>query len=146
VTSHDDLDQVIARYYAALREFSRGNPQPIKAVFSHGQDVSLANPFGPPVRGWSHVTERLDYASSRFRDGDFTVAERVAEHVGSDIACIHEIEQWHAKVGDSDDVAPFGLRVTSVFRHEEGTWKLVLRHADPILTSDPRGPLRESRE
>ena len=55
---------------------------------------------------------------------------------------ILELEQAEAKIGGREDVASFGLRVTSVFRPENGTWKLVHRHADPITTPDPDGPLR----
>jgi hypothetical protein len=35
------------------------------------------------------------------------------------------------------DVASISLRVTSVFRPEDGIWKLVHRHADPITTPQP---------
>jgi len=48
-----------------------------------------------------------------------------------------EVEHFRAKVGDSDDLATIRLRVTSVFRLEDGTWKLVHRHADPITTPQP---------
>jgi ketosteroid isomerase-like protein len=60
----------------------------------------------------------------------------------SDLASIFEVEKWRAKVAGREDVAPFELRVTSVFRREDGAWKLVHRHADPIGTPHPDGPLR----
>ena len=63
------FDEVVERYHVAAREFSRGNAEPVKGVFSHGDDVTLANPFGPAVHGWKQVSEALDYAASRFRDG-----------------------------------------------------------------------------
>jgi ketosteroid isomerase-like protein len=34
-------------------------------------------------------------------------------------------------------VVPLAVRVTSVFRLEVGSWKLVHRHADPITTPRP---------
>jgi hypothetical protein len=46
-----DLDQFVADYHDALDEFFRGNPEPAKVLYSHLDDVSLANPFGPVVIG-----------------------------------------------------------------------------------------------
>ena len=51
----DDVDELIERYHLALRELVNGNPEPLKEIFSHRDDVSLANPFGPPVRGWDEA-------------------------------------------------------------------------------------------
>jgi ketosteroid isomerase-like protein len=48
-----------------------------------------------------------------------------------------EVERYRAKVGGSDDFSSISLRVTSVFRPEDDTWKLVHRHADPITTPQP---------
>jgi ketosteroid isomerase-like protein len=137
-----DLHKIIQQYHSAADEFSRGDPEPVKTIFSHRDDVTLANPFGPAVRGWKHVSEALNFASSRFQDGEVTSFETVAEYVTSDLATILEIERWKAKVSGREDVASFDLRVTSTFRREEGTWKLVHRHADPITTPHPDGPLR----
>jgi len=139
-----NLQKVVEQYHLAVDEFSRGNPDPVKMVFSHRDDVTLANPFGPAVRGWKQVGEALDYASSRFRDGEVSRFERVAEYVTTDLASILEIERWKAKVGGREEMAPFDLRVTSIFRREDDTWKLVHRHADPITTFDSAGPLRGS--
>jgi hypothetical protein len=33
-----------------------------------GLEITLANPFGPPVRGWKEVADRLDLAASHHRD------------------------------------------------------------------------------
>lgn len=137
-----ELALVVEDFRDAVREFAKGNPEPVKALFSHGDDVSLANPFGPAVRGWTSVSEALDYASSRFRDGDVTSFETISSYVVSDLASLHEIERWQAKVGDRDDLASFDLRVSSTYRREGDTWRLVHRHADPITTPDALGPLR----
>jgi ketosteroid isomerase-like protein len=139
-----DLEQVVEQYHRAADEFSRGNPEPIKVLFSHGDDVTLANPFGPAVRGWDRVSGALDYASARMRDGEVTDFENIARYVTADLASILEVERWRAKVGERDALADFELRTTSTFRREDGTWKLVHRHADPIATHDPDGPLRSS--
>jgi ketosteroid isomerase-like protein len=88
------------------------------------------------------VSDALDYASSRFKEGQVTSVESVARYVAADLASILEVEQWEAKVGGRDEVTPFVLRVTTTFRREDDAWKLVHRHADPISTSDPKGPLR----
>jgi ketosteroid isomerase-like protein len=136
-----DFVQVVEQYHAAADEFSRGDPQPVKAIFSHRDDVTLANPFGPAVRGWERVSEALDFASSRFRDGQVASFETLAKYESSDLATILEIERWRAKVSGRAGVDSFELRVTSTFRREDGTWKLVHRHADPIAQFHPDGPM-----
>ena len=144
MTVPDELEAVLEQYHRALDEFSRGDPEPVKALYAHRDDVTLANPFGPAVRGWEQVAARLDYASSRFSGGEVTRFERVAAYIADDLACILENEGWRARVGTREDVAPFDLRVTSTFRREDGAWKLVHRHADPIKDEHPDGPLRST--
>jgi hypothetical protein len=47
----DDLDQVVEQYHSALGEIVRGDPEPLKMLYSHREEVSLANPFFPS-RKW----------------------------------------------------------------------------------------------
>jgi ketosteroid isomerase-like protein len=61
----------------------------------------------------------------------------VAKHVTPELAYTVEVERYQAKVGGREDITPVALRVTSVFRPEDGTWKVVHRHADPITTARP---------
>ena len=133
----DDVDQLIEQFHLASGEFLKGNPKPTQELFSHREDVTLANPFGPPVRGWEQVAKVSEHAASQVRDGEFVSAEIIERHVTPELAYVVEIERAKAKIGRSEDITPFALRVTMIFRPEEGTWKIVHRHADPITTPRP---------
>ena len=50
-----DLGQVGEQDRQAADDFSGGDPGPVKQLFSHRDDVTLANPFGPAVRGDRHA-------------------------------------------------------------------------------------------
>ncbi len=132
-----DFDEAVEQYRLALGEFMKGNPQPVKQLFSHREDTSLANPYGPPVRGWEQVAATLERAAALRRDGQVVSFETVSKYVTPNLAYIVEIERLAAKIGDSEDITPYALRVTMIFRPEDGDWKVVHRHADPITTAQP---------
>ena len=139
----DDLDRAIEEWRLATAEFIRGNPGPAQESFSHRADVTLANPLGPaspeigPVaHGWEQVALTQEHAASRFTDGADVDFEIVEKHVSDPLACVVLIERMKAKVSRREDGPPSAarvtLRVTMTFRPEEGEWKVVHRHADPI--------------
>jgi ketosteroid isomerase-like protein len=133
----DDLDEVVEQYHLALGEVIKGDAEPLKTMYSHRGDVTLANPFGPPVRGWEQAAARMERAASQYRDGEIVGFETVAKHATPELAYTVEVERYQAKVGGREDITPVAVRVTSVFRPEDGTWKVVHRHADPITTARP---------
>jgi ketosteroid isomerase-like protein len=138
VTEVDDVDELIEKYQRALDEFMKGNPEPVKNLYSHREDASLANPLvGPPARGWEQVAQTMEHAASQLRDGEITGFETVAKYVTPELAYTVWLERQQAKVGGSEEITPFTLRVTMIFRPEDGTWKVVHRHADPISTPQP---------
>jgi hypothetical protein len=139
-----ELNEIYAQFKPAWDEFGKGNPELAKALFSHRDDATLANPFGGAVRGWDEVSKTLDYASSRFSDGEFIGIDRIAEYATSELVCLLDLEHWKVRVGDRPDVEPVDLRVTTTLRREGDDWKIVHRHADPITAFDPDGPLRAS--
>ena len=132
-----DFDEVVEHYQRAIGEFVKGNPEPNKMVFSHREDVTLANPLGPPARGWEQVAATMERAASQIREGEKVGFDIVAKYVTPELAYIVWIERVKAKVGGREEITPFALRVTTIFRPEDGTWKVVHRHADPITTAQP---------
>jgi ketosteroid isomerase-like protein len=138
VAAADEVDELIEQYYRAQREFLRGNPEPVKDLFSQRDDVTLANPYGPPVRGWDEVAKAVDYAASLRSDGEFVEWQIVAKYVSAELAYVVQIEQAEAKIGAREDITPLAVRSTMIFRPEDdGNWKIVHRHADPITTPQP---------
>ena len=131
------MDQLIEQFHLASNEFLKGNPEPTNKLWSRREDVSLANPFGPPAHGWDEVAKVTEHAAAQVRDGQFVGAEIIEKNVTPELAYVVEIERAKAKIGGSEDITPFALRVTMIFRPEVGEWKIVHRHADPITTAQP---------
>ena len=134
----EEVNRLIEQFQLSMDGFLKGDPEPTKRVFSHRDDVTLANPFGPPVRGWDEVAATTEHAASQVRDGQMTGFETVAKYVTPELAYVVWIERPKAKLGAGEEITPFALRVTMIFRPEEdGEWKIVHRHADPITTPQP---------
>lgn len=65
------------------------------------------------------------------RDGSVRGFEEVSRYSGPDLGYVVQLERTQARLPGSEDMAPFALRVTMIFRREGDTWKVVHR---------PRGP------
>ncbi len=99
--------------------------------------MTLGNPFGPFVRGFDDVAKTMERAATYYRDGKAVGFDVVAKEVTQDLAFVVEVERFSSKIGGSEEETPFSLRVTSIFRNEDGEWKLLHRHADPITSARP---------
>ena len=137
VAAVDGVDELIEQFHLAQGKFVKGNPEPVKKLWSRREDVTLANPYGPPVRGWDKVAKTIEHAASSRRDGEFVGSEIVAKYVSAELAYVVQLERAKAKVGAREDIVPIATRSTMIFRPEEGTWKMVHRHADSITTPQP---------
>jgi ketosteroid isomerase-like protein len=137
VSAVDEVEELIEKYRLATAEFLQGDPEPYKGLFSHREDVTLANPLFPVVRGWDDVCVTLERTASRLRDGEFLGSEIVAKCVTPELAYVVQLARERAKVGGNEVLTPIDLRNTMILRPEGGTWKIVHLHGDPITTPRP---------
>ena len=130
-------DLPLEESHRAGLEITRGNPEAYKQLWSRRDDATLANPFGPPVRGWEEVSARLDRTAGNYQDGEVVGFENVSTVISPELAYTVEIETYRTRVGGAADLAQVALRVTTVWRREDGQWKVVHRHGDPITSARP---------
>ncbi len=133
----EDLDGVIERCQAAMREFGKGNHKPMHGLYSTREDVTIATAIDPPVRGWDEVARRMERSASNLSEGEIDTFEIVTKVVTPELAYVLWVEHHRGKIGDTDEVVDFPLRVTIIFRLEDGTWKVVHRHTDTVITPQP---------
>jgi ketosteroid isomerase-like protein len=127
-----DLEHAIESDHRAGDAFHQGDPEPKKKMFSRHEDVTLANPLGLTSRGWDEVEKTMEFAASRYRDGEPIHYERISEFATTDLGYMVEFERSQVKVGGADEMSPVALRVTTIFRREDGEWKIAHRHAERV--------------
>lgn len=132
-----DLDEFRDRYHKSVEAFTQGEPDATKSLWSERGDVTLANPFGPPAKGVDGVRRIMDRAASQISEGEGYTYDSIAVVETAELAYEVGIERNMAKLGNAAEKVPISLRVTTIFRREDGEWKIVHRHADPITEERP---------
>ena len=131
--SESDFDDAVEAYRRALDAICNGDPGPVLELFSRRDDVTLANPLGPPRRGRTEVETATKDAAAHFRAGNCRF-EEVSRYTTPDLGYVLHLERAEVQLGANEEMARISLRVTTIFRREEGRWKVAHRHADPITT------------
>ena len=109
----------------------RGDMDRYLELTSHVRGFTLAQPFGGPAVSFEDRSESLREAASYFQRGDAKI-ELTAAHAWGDTIVLVMIERQHGEVGGLPD-QEWPLRVTQVYRREEGEWRMVHRHADLLV-------------
>jgi ketosteroid isomerase-like protein len=134
--SNHDFDSAVESYQQALDAFLKGDPGPVLEHFSGRDDVTLANPLGPPRLGRAAVEKAIREAASHFEDG-YVGFEEISRVATPDLGYAVWIERGEVRLVGSEAMAPSSLRVTMIFRREGDSWRVAHRHADPITSDRP---------
>ena len=112
-----------------------GDVAPRLELWSAQDPVTLFGAYGVAKSGWDEVSETFRWIASRFSnlaDYDF---ELVAAGASGDLAYTVGYERHSVSV-EGGPVKPHVLRVTHVYRRENGEWKVVHRHGDEVPVRD----------
>jgi len=132
----ESFADALQRAHHALSAVYTGDAGPFADLWSRRDDTTLFGAFGPAKRGWRQLEPVFPWVASRYRGGQVSI-EHVAVREGSDLAYTVGYERAIVSI-DGAAPAPSTIRVTHVYRREDGRWMLVHRHGDfaPIDSPD----------
>ena len=110
-----------------------GDSRPRSAMWSRAEPLTL---FGAAIsgRGWGEIGPIFDTLGQQFSGCLSYQNQIVAAEASGDLAYTVALEHTTASVNGAEP-RPYVLRVTTIFRREDGEWKVVHRHAN--AAADP---------
>ena len=131
------LDEMVPRQRAAEQAIHNGDAEPRLALWSRADPVTV---FGAKLSssGWPDVEQMFRKVASWFSDSEAYEFEVIAAGASGDLA--YTIGYEHNQVKVDGRPRTYTLRVTHVYRREDGRWRIVHRHAD-VPPADEDGPI-----
>ena len=126
-----------------IDSISSGNPTLVKENASHSDDITIMGAFGGYEKGWEQVGARLDWAAAQMKGTPPKVKiEYINIVVSGDLAFTVAIGSVVQGTTTNEKNHP-PVRVTEIFRKENGSWKLLHRHADSLIEKKaPTAPVK----
>ena len=108
-----------------------GDPDPRLALWSTQDPISLFGAAVPVETGRAAVEDVAYWLAEHFSNSQKFDVELVAAGVSGDLAYTVGLE--HSEYSyDGGPVQPATLRVTHIYRRENGEWRIVHRHGDHV--------------
>jgi ketosteroid isomerase-like protein len=130
--------EFVERCHDALRQHTGGNPRPFLELWSHAEDVSLMGGVGGHQVGFDEVSKLLTAAAKTLNYETWS-AENLATGSDDTFGFTVELERLTRHIhGETEEMR---LRATSIYRREDGSWKVIHRHGDSLMNVeiDPEG-------
>lgn len=123
------LGSMMPRLMEAETAIHNGDAAPRLAMWSRNDPVSL---FGAAfsATGWDGVSGIFKHLAEVMRDCESYEVELVAADAIGDLA--YTVAYEHTSVTINDVPSTYSLRVTHIYRREDGEWKVVHRHGDRV--------------
>lgn len=129
-----DFEQFMQRRDDAARAYVRGEAAPLGRIVAHNSPATFFAPMGGYVQGADEVISRYEGDAKAFERGSDSHFEILHMAASDGIAYWTGFQRASARMRGQAEAVPFNLRVTEVFRREDGDWKLIHRHADSLVS------------
>lgn len=130
-SSDDAVEKLIQKSQDSNAALMRGDIDQYTSLLSLAPDFTLFSPFGgDPTRG-ALTGDALQRMGRFFKNGTHE-QELVHAYGSSDMVVLALIERSRVEVGGLPR-QEWALRVTLVYRRDGSAWRLVHRHADPLV-------------
>ncbi|RWM08391.1 NAD(P)H-dependent oxidoreductase [Mesorhizobium sp.] len=129
--SGSSFDAFMKQREKIAEDYVNGNATSLKAIVTHSEPATFFSPRGDHLEGANAVAGRYERDAASFHQGGSTDLEVLQASASGELAFWTGLQHAKARMGKNGQPAEMTLRVTEVFRLEDGAFKLVHRHADP---------------
>ena len=121
--------EITERQHEAEAALIRGDPEPRIAMWSHRDPVTLFAALGPSKSGWAELEPMFRSVATRLSDGRDASYELISFDVGGDLAWSVGCTRFEVAIDGGERIRRT-IRLTHLYRREDGVWKVVHEHSD----------------
>lgn len=138
MSSEKDFEQFMKEREKAATAYINGDAVPLGELSATINPASFFGPGGGEVHDARKVTDRYASDAGAFGTGSTGHFEIIHAESSGDLGYWVGFQRASTYFKGKDDPVPFNLRITEIFRKEDGVWKLIHRHADPLAEEQTR--------
>jgi ketosteroid isomerase-like protein len=127
MSAEGDVRKASEKFYAALNRMGNGEKGTMSDAWSHGPAVTAMHPIGGRTTGWDAVRDSFDQVAGMAADVRIGLKDQFIEVYG-DMA--YELGVEHGELKMAGHHVTIEHRVTNIYKHEGGGWKLIHHHTD----------------
>ncbi len=122
--------QAVDQWFVVLNAMLNGDPKPFAELYSHADDVTYMGAEGTYRIGWK-ATYADWTAQAKKSSGGKLSGRNIHVVVSGNMAAAQHYTTGDVRMPDGKTVNSV-VRETSVFRKENGAWKMISHHADGL--------------
>ncbi|WP_170328775.1 YybH family protein [Ruegeria arenilitoris] len=128
MVSKSEIESIDEGFFSALNAMFEGDIGPMEALWSHADDVIYMGPSSSLFHvGWKVTDQDWVAQGQAHLGGSIKVLKRHV-FVADSLATVHHFSE----VTGQGDGSSIRMRGTNIYRNEDGVWKLIAHHSDPL--------------
>ena len=132
----NNFNEFMKQREEASNAFANGDINSLDKISTQNSPASIFDPSGYSVQGVEDVNAKNTKSVELFKSGSINKFEVLHKAEDNNIAYWVGIQHSIVQMKGQDRGIPMDLRVTEIFRREDGQWKLFHRHADFLKADD----------